>query len=69
MTPGFSMMGSGIYSTTVTREIVCRERCEECVTPCDKYWEEDFNTDDCGNIDCDVVCAQCKHTYNYSEEA
>jgi hypothetical protein len=63
------MMGSGIYSETVTREIVCNERCKECVTPCDRYWNQDFETDDRGNIDYDVTCPKCNHTYGYSEEA
>jgi hypothetical protein len=69
-----SMIGSGIYSETVTREIVCDERCEECLseenaTPCDHYWDQDFETDDRGNVDCDVTCPKCNHTYGYSEEA
>jgi hypothetical protein len=71
MTPGFSMMGSGIYSTTITREIVCNERCEDCDQEgkkCDAVWEEDFETDDWGNVDQNVVCAQCTHTINYTEE-
>jgi hypothetical protein len=71
MTPGFSMMGSGIYSETITREIVCKERCEDCdleSKTCNAVWEEDFATDDWGNVDQDVLCAQCKHTINYSEE-
>jgi len=71
MTPGFSMMGSGIYSTTVTREIVCRERCETCHEAgkeCDAVFEEDFETDDWGNVDQTVKCKKCQHELNYSEE-
>lgn len=69
MTPGFSMMGSGIYSTTITREIVCAERCEECTTPCDSVWDTDFETDDRGNVDQSVTCPKCQHSYGYEEEA
>jgi hypothetical protein len=69
MTPGFSMIGSGIYSTTITREIICKERCEDCVTPCDNVWTEDFETDDRGNVDQSVTCKKCQHGYGYEEEA
>jgi len=44
-----SMMGSGIYTETITREIVCNERCEDCDQEgkkCDAIWEEDVETDD-----------------------
>lgn len=70
MTPGFSMMGSGIYSQTITREIVCKERCEECPEdkPCENYWDQDFETDDWGNVDEKVTCKTCGHDYTYSEE-
>lgn len=71
MTPGFSMMGSGIYSETITREIVCKERCSECEEEgktCDAVFDEDFETDDWGNVDTDVKCDQCGHTMNYTEE-
>ena len=71
MTPGFSMMGSGIYSETITREIVCNERCEDCKQEgkkCDAVWEEDFETDDWGNVDQSVQCKKCNHSLNYSEE-
>ena len=69
MTPGFSMMGSGIYSQTITREVVCKERCLDCLgNKCEAIWEEDFETNDWCNVDQDVVCAQCTHTINYREE-
>ena len=71
MTPGFSMMGSGIYSEDVDREIVCAERCGTCEDEgknCDAVWEETLSTDDWGNIDNDVECAKCGHTINYTEE-
>jgi hypothetical protein len=72
MAPGFSMMGSGIYSTTVTREIVCHERCEDCDQEgkkCNAVWQEDFETDDRGNVDQSVTCKICGHSYTYSEES
>lgn len=70
--PGFSMIGSGIYSEDVDREIVCAERCNDCDDAgqtCDAVWEETLTTDDRGNIDNDVKCNKCGHTINYTEEA
>ncbi len=71
MTPGFSMMGSGIYSETITREIVCKERCSDCGDAskvCEAVWEEDFETDDHGNVEQDVTCKSCGHSYGFKEE-
>lgn len=71
MSPGFSMMGSGIYSEDVDREIVCAERCYDCAELnqiCDAVWETTMATDDWGNINIDVECARCGHTINYREE-
>lgn len=69
MSPGFSMMGSGIYAEEVDREIVCAERCGDCGDKtCDAVWEAALMTDDWGNIDNDVECAKCGHTINYTEE-
>jgi hypothetical protein len=71
VTPGFSMTGSGIYSETVTREIVCAERCGDCEQAgksCESVWEQDMETDDWGNLDQDVTCKLCEHTINYTEE-
>ena len=65
------MMGSGIYSDDVDREIVCAERCTSCTDEsktCDAVWEDVLQTDDWGNIDMDVECAKCGHTINYTEE-
>lgn len=65
------MMGSGIYSETITREIVCEERCEDCQNEgkiCAAVWEEDFETDDWGNVDQQVMCKSCTHEYSYTEE-
>lgn len=65
------MMGSGIYSETITREIVCEERCEDCQNEgkiCKAVWEEDFETDDWGNVDQQVTCKSCTHEYSYTEE-
>lgn len=71
MTPGFSMKGSGIYSVTITREIVCAEMCGMCEddkTSCVATWEEDFETDDWGNVEQSVECKICKHSFTYREE-
>lgn len=71
MTPGFSMMGSGIYSETITREIVCVERCWDCIDlnkTCDAVFDVDFETDDWGNVDQEVTCKTCGHEYSYVEE-
>lgn len=65
------MMGSGIYSETITREIVCEERCEDCQEDkkvCKAIWEEDFETDDWGNVDQEVTCKLCNHSYSFREE-
>jgi hypothetical protein len=66
-----SMMGSGIYSQEVSREIVCREMCFDCVDQkkeCDAVWDEDFPTDDWGNIEETVKCEKCGHSYEFKEE-
>ncbi len=65
-----SMIGSGIYSTTETREIVCVERCWDCIDinkTCTAVFVVDFETDDRGNIDEEVTCKQCKHSYTFTE--
>jgi hypothetical protein len=70
MSPGFSMRGSGIYSEDVTREIVCNERCSDCKDQgqaCQAYWDEDLMTDDWGNIEQEVTCKTCGHSYTYKE--
>lgn len=64
----FSMMGSGIYSTTVTKEIICAETCSTCEETdviCDNVWDEDFETDDWGRIYADVICKKCEHKFSY----
>ena len=65
-----SMMGSGIYSEVVTEEIVCRERCSDCPDdkPCDNVWKEDLYTDDWGNIDEQIKCEKCEHSYYFKYE-
>lgn len=68
MSPGFSMMGSGIYSETITREVVCSERCIECSEinkTCDSIWEQDFETDDSGNVDQLITCPGCAHSLSF----
>jgi hypothetical protein len=63
-----SMIGSGIYSTEITIEVECA--CEECNdgSGCGNAEELDFNTDDRGNVDDDVICKQCNHKFNYQKE-
>lgn len=65
-----SMMGSGIYSEEITREIVCKERCSDCPdnAPCSYHWDQDFMSDDWGNVEAEVTCPVCKHTFTYREE-
>jgi hypothetical protein len=65
-----SMMGSGIYSEEVTLEIVCKERCDDCFggQPCLSVWNEDFVTDDWGNISQEVTCELCNHKYTIEIE-
>lgn len=66
-----SMMGSGIYSTTETHEVVCNERCITCEDrgqTCSAYWDEDFETDDWGNIEATVRCNTCGHDFTFKRE-
>ena len=66
-----SMMGSGIYSEEVTREIVCIERCFDCIDEkkeCDAIFDVDFTTNDRGMIDQTIQCEKCGHTYDFKEE-
>ena len=66
-----SMMGSGIYSEEVTREIVCSEKCFDCVDikkECDAVFNVDLSTDDWGNIDETIKCEKCGHSYDFKEE-
>ena len=66
-----SMMGSGIYSEEVTLEVVCNERCGDCTEQgkdCAAYWNEDFSTDDWGNISQEVTCKSCGHSFTFSRE-
>lgn len=71
MSVEFSMIGSGIYSECVIREIICADRCYDCEHEgkvCDNIWEDDLYTDDRGNIDNNVKCDKCGHTMNYRED-
>jgi len=67
-----SMMGSGIYSEEITLEVVCKESCSDCTETykvCEAYWDEDFYTDDWGNIDQKVTCKLCNHSYTITRKA
>jgi hypothetical protein len=66
------MIGSGIYSVTETREIVCVEMCWDCIDinkKCDAVFTIDFETDDRGNIEQEVECKKCEHSYTFKEES
>ena len=52
-------MGSGIYSVEVTYEVECE---------CGNLWEQDFMTDDWGNVEDDVTCAKCNEKFSFSRE-
>ena len=54
-----SMMGSGIYSDEITYEVECE---------CGNAWEQDFMTDDWGNVEDDVVCPKCNEKFSFSRE-
>ena len=63
--------GSGTLGHTITREIVCAEKCELCQeskNTCLAVWEEDFETDDWGNVEQEVACKICNHSFTYKEE-
>ncbi len=56
------MKGSGIYSVEVTLEVECEAE------GCGNYWEEDFSTDDWGNIDQTVTCPKCSTERSFTRE-
>lgn len=56
--PEGSMKGSGIYSEDITLEVECEE--------CGKAWEEDFQTDDWGNVDKKIIC-ECGQEFEFSQ--
>jgi hypothetical protein len=64
--------GSGIYSTDKTYEVECECENDNCVTEkqagCGNVWEQDFNTNDYGNIDTTIGCPKCSHNFNFSKE-
>ena len=55
-----SMMGSGIYSESVSLPVECE---------CGNDWEQDFNTDDWGSVEEMVKCPNCGNKFNFSHEA
>lgn len=57
--PAGSMMGSGIYSQEITLEVECE---------CGNLWEQDFMSDDWGNVEDDVICPKCKEKFSFSYE-
>jgi hypothetical protein len=64
--------GSGTLGHTITREIVCAEMCDTCQDEkqtCAAIWDEDFETDDWGNVEQTVECEFCKHSFTFKEES
>ena len=61
-----SMKGSGIYSYDVTLTVECA--CDEC-GGCGHEWDQDFGTNDWGNVDQNVTCSKCAHEFNFTHEA
>ncbi len=57
--PAGSMKGSGIYSEDVTLEVECGE--------CGNTWEEDFQTDDWGDVSQEVKC-KCGYSWTFESE-
>jgi hypothetical protein len=62
-----SMKGSGIYSVDETWDVDCSCDVETC--KCDNSWEQDFQTDDWGNISQKVKCPKCEHSFEYERES
>lgn len=54
---GGSMRGSGIYSETVCKTVMCPE--------CSASWEDDFTTDDWGRIEEEMVCYKCNTDFYF----
>lgn len=57
--PAGSMKGSGIDAEEVTLEVECGE--------CGNAWEEDFTTDDWGNVSQEVKC-KCGYSWTFESE-
>lgn len=55
-----TMMGSGWMSNCRTAYVTCPN--------CDKYWEDEFDTDDWGVIDEDIKCFNCELEFRFFEE-
>lgn len=68
-----SLYGSGVYSIDVDIEMECMCGDEDCITDkepdgCGNVWEESFQTNDYGNIDTQVHCPKCQHSFSFSRE-
>jgi len=59
VTPGFSMMGSGIYSVEIDVEFVCNEDSTVIGEGCDNFWDKTVHTDDWGSWDAESKCPKC----------
>jgi hypothetical protein len=52
--------------------MVCAEMCDTCQDEkqtCAAVWDEDFETDDWGNVEQTVECELCKHSFTFKEES
>jgi hypothetical protein len=58
--PEGSMMGSGIYSSEITMELICDE--------CEYVFETDVPTNDWGSVDTWVTCPKCTEEFSVYRE-
>ena len=54
---GGSMRGSGIYMETVTKEVTCPN--------CSQSWSDDFQSDDWGHIEEEMICPMCNTDFYF----
>ena len=59
--------GSGTLSTVVTRDLDC-DYFDGGAEGCTGSWDDDFYTDDYGNIEQETTCPVCKTVFTYREE-
>jgi formylmethanofuran dehydrogenase subunit E len=54
---GGSMRGSGIYAEVVSKQVTCPH--------CNESWSDDFQGDDWGNIEEEMVCWMCNTDFYF----
>jgi hypothetical protein len=54
---GSSMRGSGIYAEVVSKQVTCPH--------CNESWSDDFQGDDWGNIEEEMVCWMCNTDFYF----